>query len=310
MTDSITLKLRTIAGTSAGPHLLILGGVHGDEFEPMMTCRRLLAEIKPDQLRGRLTVIPTVNEPAFARCHRTGDDGLDLARVCPGNEHGSPTERIAAALAPLIRQADALIDLHTAGSRYGMLSLAGYTLHPDPATLDRQRSMARAFGLPIVWGTNPRFNGTTLSVARDANKPAIYVENGGGATFDRAKVEQNVFGCRQALRVLGMLDEPIEPTAPRYVVEDDRDHSGHLQRQHPSPAAGFFVPEVELGDVVTPDQRIGSVVDPLGDQRHEVRAADAGMVLFLRCYPSVQEGDSLMALLPITSPGEVRYRRA
>jgi predicted deacylase len=309
MAEPIELKSRTITGRRDGPHLLVIGGVHGDEFEPMLTCRRLLGEIEPASLSGRLTVIPCVNEPAFARCQRTGEDNLDLARVCPGDVNGSLTQRIAAALSQHIRSADALIDLHTAGHRYRMLQLAGYSLHPDAAVLERQRSMAKAFGLPVVWGTNARFNGTSLSVARDALKPAIYVENGGGATFDPAGVDLNVFGCRQVLRSLGMLDEPVETRPVRYFVEDDRDHSGHLQRQHPSPAAGFFVSAVTLGEVVTPGQVIGHVTNHLGDECHEVVAADAGVVNFLRVFPSVQAGDALMALLPITSPGEVRYKR-
>ncbi len=40
------LKLREFAGESTGPHLLITGGVHGDEFENpsprFENCRRLL----------------------------------------------------------------------------------------------------------------------------------------------------------------------------------------------------------------------------------------------------------------------------
>src|SRR5690606_4061971 len=121
---------------------------------------------------------------------------------------GSPTEQIAWEVSELIRSVDYLIDMHTAGIRNRILPLAGYTLHPDPQVLAIQRRMARAFNLPLVWGTNPRFNGTTLAVARDANKPAIYVENGGGATYDRDRVDQNVRGCRQVCRVLGMLDDP------------------------------------------------------------------------------------------------------
>ena len=309
MSSHVELKSRTIVGAVPGPHLLVIGGVHGDEFEPMATCRELLRTVDASQLKGKLTVVPVVNEPAFARCHRTGEDQLDLARVCPGDDAGSETRRIAAALSRLIHAADALVDLHTAGSRYQMLSLAGYSLHPDSGVLDKQRAMAKAFGLPIVWGTNPRFNGTSLSVARDALKPAIYVENGGGAGCDRPRVEQNVFGCRQVLRVWGMLDEPVEPRSLRYFVEDDRDHSGHLQRQHPAPMAGFFEPQVELGATVAAGQRLGQVVDPLGETAHEVLAADAGTVLFLRTFPSVQPGDCLASLLPINAPGEVRYER-
>ena len=35
MSDPIQLQRRVISGTESGPHLLITGGVHGDEFESM-----------------------------------------------------------------------------------------------------------------------------------------------------------------------------------------------------------------------------------------------------------------------------------
>ena len=34
------LQTLTFGDASAGPHLLITGGVHGDEFEPMAAIRR------------------------------------------------------------------------------------------------------------------------------------------------------------------------------------------------------------------------------------------------------------------------------
>ena len=43
----IELQRKTITGAADGPHLLITGGVHGDEFEPMETARRLIHELKP-----------------------------------------------------------------------------------------------------------------------------------------------------------------------------------------------------------------------------------------------------------------------
>ncbi len=299
------IATRTIVGRRQGPHLLIVGGIHGDEFEPMMACRRLLREIAPEQLSGRITVAPCVNESAFARCLRTADDGKDLARTCPGRADGTLTEQVAFAVSEWIRSADFLIDMHTAGARYGLLPLAGYTLHPDTEVLAQQRRMARAFNLPIVWGTNPRFNGTTLAVARDAKIPAIYVENGGGSTYELKRVEENVRGCRAVARVLGMLDEPAAADQVRYFVEDDRDHSGHLQRQHPAPVAGFFEPCVVLGDIVQAGQTIGRMIDTLGDQVTEIKSEREGTVLFLRVFPSVQQGDALMSLLPITAPGEI-----
>ena len=70
------LKSRTFAGQS-GPTLLITGGVHGDEFEPMAAIRRLIRifEEDPDlvrNLRGSVQLVPVVNEAAFLRGQRTG----------------------------------------------------------------------------------------------------------------------------------------------------------------------------------------------------------------------------------------------
>ena len=84
MTPTITLQQKVIEGTQKGPNLLILGGVHGDEFESMAAIRRLLNHLDPTDLRGHLTAIPVVNEAAYWRGQRTAEDGLDLARTCPG----------------------------------------------------------------------------------------------------------------------------------------------------------------------------------------------------------------------------------
>jgi len=133
-----------------GPHLLITGGVHGDEFEPMAAVRqlaRILArELRPEKLRGKATLVPVVNEPAFRLGQRCAEDGLDLARTCPGRGDGSVTERIAFELSGLIRSADLYIDLHTGGTRLTVLPLTGYVMHPDSTVLEQQRRMARAFG--------------------------------------------------------------------------------------------------------------------------------------------------------------------
>ena len=96
---SYSIETHVVHGSSPGPRLLITGGVHGDEFEPMAAARRLITRLDPTRLRGRVTIAPVVNVPAFRRGQRTADDGLDLARTCPGKQDGTITERIAFALA-------------------------------------------------------------------------------------------------------------------------------------------------------------------------------------------------------------------
>jgi len=289
-----------IAGAHPGPHLLITGGVHGDEFEPMAACRRLIQEIRPDPLHGRVTIAPVVNSPAFLRGHRTAEDEKDLARTCPGRPDGTITERIAHDLTQLIRSADYYIDLHTGGTRLAVLPMTGYVLHPEQRVLEQQRRLARAFNLPLIWGTEPSPQGRSLSVARDAGVPALYAEYHGAAVCDPAGVEAYVAGCLNVLADLKMLDRALPTSRVQYVIEDARPGAGHMQAGHPAPLAGYFEPAVVLGQQVTAGAVLGTISDPLGDDVRPVLAQQGGLVLVLHTFASVRAGDGLAV---IVAPG-------
>ncbi len=294
----VTLTSHSLTGDQPGPHVLITGGVHGDEWEPMGAIRRLRQELAAKLRRGRVTLIPIVNEAAFSRGSRVADDGLDLARTCPGRVDGSVTEQTAWALSQVIRSADFYVDLHTGGTRLKVLPLAGYMLHPDQDVHEKSRRMARLFGLPLVWGTDWRLNGRSLSVARDANIPAIYCEYLGGGTLDFAGVEAYVAGCVNLLADLGMIDGPVtQPPADQRVVEDDRPSAGHMQINHPTQNAGFFEAAVGLGDRVTAGDLLGTVYDPLGDAPAEIRAQYAGQVIVLHTYARIEANTSVAVIL-------------
>lgn len=300
----LELESRTFSTDEVGPHLLVTAGVHGDEYEPMAAVRRLMRELSTRAVRGRITLVPIVNQPAHRRAARTAEDQLDLARTCPGSDSGSITERTAAALSRLIRGADYYIDLHTGGFLFDIAPLTGYVLHRDPRILDRQRAMARAFNLPIRWGTNPNLHGRSLSVARDAGIPAIYAEHGGGGGMRSQGIQDYVAGVLNVAALLGLIDGTPEAPRETYIVEDHREQSGHLQIQHPAPRAGFFEPCVALGQVVQQGEPLGQIVDDMGQQSVSVPVAESGVVLFLRAHPIVQTGDCLGGILPILAPGQ------
>ncbi len=292
------LVTTSIVGKQPGLHLLITGGVHGDEFEPMAAARRLMTAIDPAKLSGRVTLVPCVNEPAFRRGHRTADDNLDLARTCPGRADGTVTEQTAFQLSALIRSADLYIDLHTGGTRLVVLPLSGYCLHRDPEILEKHRRMARAFGLPLIWGTDPNLNGRSLSVARDANVPAIYAEYMGGGRFDPAGVDAYVHGCLNVMAEFGLLPGPaVSPAEPPLVVEDSRPGSGHMQLNHPTPCGGFFDPAVKLGQRVQKGDVLGTVVDLLGKKTEVIYALYGGLVIVLHTFPRVESGVSVAVIL-------------
>lgn len=302
MSQPIVLKKREFRGDPSGPHLLITGGVHGDEFEPFAAIRRLIAFFEEttsvtSSLKGRVTLIPIVNEAAFLRGHRMADDGLDLARVCPGRSDGSVTERTAHALSEEIRSADFYIDLHTGGTEFSVLPLAGYCLHSNPEIVDAQRRMAKAFNLPNVWGTSGELDGRSLSVARDANVPAIYCEYLGAATCSTDGVDAYFNGCLHVMSELGLLDRKQPESHVERVIEDPRPSSGHMQICNPAPIDGFFEPAVRLGDTIQAGDSIGDVVSPLGDDRRTIAAEHSGVVFVLRTFPRVQAGQMVAVIV-------------
>ncbi len=291
-----------LSARAPGPHLLVTGGVHGDEFEPMAAIRRLIRNFTAGDAnsrlkRGTLTLVPVVNEAAFLRGARTAEDGLDLARVCPGKPDGTVTERTAHALSELIRSADFYVDLHSGGTAFSVLPMSGYMLHADAQVLDWQRRMAEAINLPIVWGTASTLEGRSLSVARDARVPAIYAEYHGSGLCDSEGVDAYFHGCLNIMRLLKMIDLPAPTCRIELAIEDPRPDSGHMQICNPSPITGFFEPAVKLGQSVGAGDLLGTVTDSTGNTAHEVHSQLAGIVLVLRTCSRVAEGESVGVVL-------------
>ncbi len=162
--------------------------------------------------------------------------------------------------------------------------------------------MASVFGLPIVWGTDPNLNGRSLSVARDANVPAIYAEFLGGGGCEPRGVTAYVRGCRNILIDLDILDGQIDlPSTKPLLIEDGRPNAGYLQIHHPSPQDGYFHPAVTLGQRVRAGDAIGTVCDPLGRASQNIHATQNGIILVLRTFPSVHQNDSLAVILETDS---------
>nr|MBI1232284.1 succinylglutamate desuccinylase [Cytophagales bacterium] len=291
-----------------GPKGLIISGVHGDEYEPVVAILELQSSLRKVLTKGALTLIPVVNQNAFFRKSRTGEDDKDLARSCPGIANGTLTDKVAYQISNLIIESDFLIDMHTGGTFFDIYPLAGYMLHPDADILTTQRAMAKAFNLPITWGTNPELEGRTLSVARDANKPAIYTEYGGGR-YNPHAISELVDGCLNILSYFGMLsEEGHKPSMVKYEVEDYRKSSGHLQIMYPSPKDGIFLTKATLGNPIQKGELIGEVYDLNGENNNKIVAEEDGLVFLLRTIPSVKAGEALAGILPISQPGRVHIK--
>ncbi len=291
---------REIDSGKPGKKVLVVAGVHGDEFEPVLAAKQLEQSLQGRLRNGQVELVAVANETAYAAGTRHGADGLDMARICPGDSTGKPTEVSAHLVSERIRNCDFLIDMHTGGLAYDIFPMVGYLLHPDAEVLERQRDVAKASGLPLIWGTDHRPDGRTLSVARDGGIPALYFEYGGGSGFRKEVMDSYQQAVVNILVHLGMMEEAHAANRRHhmYWVEDHRTDSGHFQVKIPSPIDGIFVASVSVGEHVAVGQQIGEVFNPFTGTYRAVNADSNGVVHFLRVMVKVNKGDALGGIIP------------
>ena len=82
-------KVNYIDSGYPGSRVLLTAGVHGDEYEPILTAMDLISSLPGCLVNGSVTIVPVSNESAYANGRRFGEDGLDLARICPGSPKGT-----------------------------------------------------------------------------------------------------------------------------------------------------------------------------------------------------------------------------
>ncbi|MBL8214986.1 MAG: succinylglutamate desuccinylase/aspartoacylase family protein [Bryobacterales bacterium] len=261
------------AGT--GPTVLLTAGVHGDEYEGPAALIECIDHLRYTPVTGRVIVIPVANPMAWRGASRLSpEDGLNLARVFPGKAHGTPTEHLASQIWTLAEEADFLIDLHSGGSDYTFLPLAGYY---GNASLDA----ACRFGLPVLWNL-PETNGVLSCEMHRCGKTAVGCEYLGGGQLSRPGVQAYTRGVRSCLALWGLL--PNEQPRP---ANGDR-YTGDWMLAE---AEGAFVATARLGDMVEAGASLATIRNTRGEPLQEFKAATHGRVLAIRSKGYIRKGD-------------------
>ena len=277
-----------VTGTTAGPILIVTAAVHGDEYEGVEAIPRIFQQVQPDVLCGTLVMVPVCNMPAYEVGIRSSPiDGLNLARVFPGDPQGTITQRIAYWIAhKLLKPADFFIDLHSGGVDSNIPTMIGY-LHSDDAFGQQSQAAAKAFGAPVLWGHPPPVApGRSVSTATAFGVPWLYTESPGGGRATPDDVACYIEGVLNVMKHLGMMPGQPQPRPMTHHLVGD----GNLDVIISAPAAGFFRPDVALLDEVNVGQRLGTIEDFFGHVAAEVTTERNGVVILLRRLPRVEVG--------------------
>ena len=298
VTSDLTLDVTHI-GDGVGPRVCILGGVHGDELEGILSAQRLVAELAHLPVHGTVSVLATANPPAISAGTRLGADDDNLARLFPGLPNGRLSERLAHTIATeLVAPCDVLIDLHSAGRRYRMPAMCGLgataTLNGRPLI-----DVARRMSFPMVWVHPSIGAGRSVSHADELGKPWVYFESGGGGSLSQTNLDLYVDNVLRLLFHVGALSaEPPEQSesCPPQVIVTGGD--GDTDAGVICGAAGVFVAAVEAGELVVPQQTIGVIYNRAGAATAVVRSPVSGYVMMLRHEFEVTADDVAAVIAP------------
>lgn len=297
---AVPIPIAVIANGS-GPTLLFTAAAHGDEYEGPIALMDLARSINPDQVQGRILLLPALNLPAVATATRLSPiDGLNMNRIYPGRRDGTVSEMIADfVMSQLVARADVVVDLHSGGKTLNFVPSAVMHYLADAELMARTLAAVRAFGAPIGLVLRELDSQGMLDTAvEDMGRLFISTELGGGGTVTRHSAAVAKRGVRNLLAHFGVLDEaPAPPDAdgwPPTRMMHTPDADCYVIAEH----AGIYEPLVDLGEPVADGQPIGQIHaydDP--HLRPRLYRAFRSGTLYCRHVPGLtQKGDCLAVI--------------
>jgi len=273
-----------------GPTALVTAGVHGDEYEGLVITRRLVAELDPAEVPGRVIVMPGVNWPAVeARTRTSPIDRQNMNRAFPGHPTSGPTAAIADFIERvLLPHVAVAVDLHSGGTQ-SVYTPCGYVYGMGGRDFRvRKLAAAHAFGAPVTAVVKATSSTGSLSAACERHGVVmVATELGGGAMFDREAFRIGWDGTRNLLRQAGVLAGEAQST------QTALHHTSSAMCFVMATIDGLFEAAVGLGDTVAEGDLAGQIwpMDDLSREPVPLRFATGGRVLTLRTMPMVRRGD-------------------
>jgi hypothetical protein len=263
--DAVDIPVLVIRGTTPGPTLCFVAGVHGDELNGIEIVRKVFEEIAPRDVSGMLIGVPVANVHGLRRSSRYLPDQRDLNRFFPGHPGGSSASRIANALFEgVVEGCDGLVDFHTGSfQRTNLPQVRGDLRAPDIFEL------ARGFGTGEIVHSEGRA-GTLRRAASDAGVPAVTFEAGEPRRFQSREIERGVEGVRGLLAARRMV--PGGKLRTRHRVY-------YRSRWLRVNDGGIFLTQRKLGDAVQVGDVLGTVTDPVTNERGTVIASFPGRII-------------------------------
>ena len=289
----------TVVRNGDGPTALLSGGNHGDEYEGPIALYALAATLRPEQIRGRVIIVPAMNYPAFRAGTRTSPiDRGNLNRAFPGRPDGQVTEKIADYFQRhLLPLADVVLDIHAGGRTLDFVPFAAVHRLADAEQQQACIAAMKAFGAPYGMLMTEIDNvGMYDTAAESLGKVFVSTELGGGGSASARSAAIAHRGVRNFLRHAGILEGTLEYAETRMLDMDDP------ATFHISADTGLLEMLVDLGQPIERGYAIARIFD-IGHSGTPPRVCTAQCdgILAARHFPGLIEAGDCLAV--IARPG-------
>jgi N-alpha-acetyl-L-2,4-diaminobutyrate deacetylase len=291
----------TIIARGEGATVLVLGGNHGDEYQGQIAAMKLARELQPEQVSGRIILIPSLNLPAARSATRLSPlDGMNMNRAFPGQAEGAVTSQIAHFLTTvLFPMSDVVIDIHSGGRSMDFVPCS--TMH---LVADREQR-ARMFAAMLAWNSDFAFlyadiagTGLLPVEAENQGKLVVTTEMGGSEAIPARVHRITQSGLRNVLIHVGALKGREQTRAslglPPIILTQALRREDYLL----APESGIFEITLDLGTKVKPGTTVGFIHHLERPDRapESVVAQTAGHLICMRAPCLTQQGDCVAVI--------------
>jgi uncharacterized protein len=284
--STFELPVAIINGSKPGKTLYVQAANDGNELNGIGVINRIVPQINPEEIAGQLLFVGIVNYHGFhANKHRNPLDDWKINRVYPGDENGSPSERIAHKITNVIKDVDLILDLHQA-STSRMIHEVRIRCGRRHRLHNECMELAKVFGCGHIYDQKGPM-GQLARVGPNNGIPTVDPELGGSVGWDHESIRRGVCGIWNVLAYYGFTDQSFDIN--EQVCATNMDHYG-------SPSGGFVKYEKDLGDEVSVGDVLFRITSAFGEQKATVRADTDGIFWRTRRLPQVSSGEYVCSI--------------
>jgi len=276
---SINVPITIVNGVRSGPVLCVIAGEHPNEYAGIEACIRLSRTIRPEELTGKLLILPVINVPGFeSRTPYVSPlDRVNLSITQTRWSRKPSFPSISHIMLynlynSVITKSDYLIRLHGGDICESMIPCT-YITKPKSGktkTFDSAKNLAKAFsmaGIKYIVEYDVQ-----AELEEELEIPTIGPETGGEGKLEEEDVTILYNGVLNVMKYLRMIDGEL-----MRVVEPKIAHnSGFVSTER----GGLFYAHVKVGDIVSKGDILGEIRNIKGETLEELEAPQKGMIFF------------------------------